>query len=105
MSKKIEMKIGRYVKHIGENDLILDNGACIQVVTQHGAFRDWNYSTLMMGKKLFNDLKKRDFIYPDVSLTKKANKNYNTPWLCYFRFNIDKMIASGGYNVIEERID
>ena len=27
---KIEMKINRYIKHIGKNDLICDNGACIQ---------------------------------------------------------------------------
>ena len=105
MSKKIEMKIGRYVKCIGEDDLILDNGACIQVTTQYGAFSGWHYSILIMSKKLFNDLKKHDFIYLDVSLTKRANKDYNTPFLFYFRFNIDKMIASGGYNVIEERAD
>lgn len=105
MCKKIEMKIGRYVKRIGEDDLILDNGACIQVTTQYGAFTEWNFSTLIMSKKLFNDLKKHDFIYLDVSLTKQANKNYNTPSMFYFRFNIDKMIASGGYNVIEERAD
>lgn len=105
MCKKIEMKIGRYVKYIGKDDLILDNGACIQVTTQHGAFVKWHYSILRMSKKLFNDLKKHDFIYLDVSLTKQANKNYNKPFLFYFRFNIDKMIASGGYNVIEERDD
>ena len=47
---KIEMKINRYVKHIGKDDLILDNGSCIQVTTQKGAWVDWNYATLAMSK-------------------------------------------------------
>lgn len=99
---KIEMKIGRYEKLIGEDDLILDNGSCIQVVTQHGAFSGWNYTTLKMSKKLFNELKKIDFIYLDVFKTKEANKTFNKPILFYFRFNIDLMAESGGYKVVKE---
>lgn len=99
---KVEMKINRYVKHIGKDDLILDNGACIQVVTQNGAFGEWGYCALAMSKKLFNELKKLDFIYLDVGKTKQANKHYNTPRLFYFRFDIDKMIASGGYKAVED---
>ena len=99
---KIEMKINRYVKHIGKDDLILDNGAIIQVVTQNGAWGNWNYTTLTMSKKMFNELRKRDFIYLDVGKIKKANERYNTPWLSYFRFDIDKMAASGRYKVVEE---
>jgi hypothetical protein len=98
---KVEMKIGRYVKHIGKDDLILDNGACIQVTTQHGAFIQYGYAPLIMSKKLFNELKKFDFIYLDVGKTKKENERYNTPHLFYFRFDIEKMIASGGYKVVE----
>ena len=98
---KVEMKIGRYIKHIGKDDLILDNGAIIQVTTQRGAWGNWSYSTLSMSKKMFNELKKHDFIYLDVGKTKEENKRYNTPWLFYFRFDIDKMIASGRYKVVE----
>lgn len=90
---KIEMKINRYVKCIGEDDLILDNGTCIQVVTQEGP--------LPMSKKLFKDLKTCVFIYIDEKLTEKANKPYKNPFLTYYRFDIDKMIKSGGYKVVE----
>lgn len=99
---KIEMKINRYVKHIGEDDLILDNGACIQITTQNGAFSNWNYGTLRMSKKMFEDLKKRDFIYLDVTKTKQENARYPAPRLFYFRFNIEKMIASGKYKAVGE---
>lgn len=99
---KIEMKINRYEKLIGEDDLILDNGSCIQVVTQKGAFCQYGYAPLIMSKKLFNELKKIDFIYLDVSKTKEANKKFNAPRLFYFRFNIGLMAESGGYKVVKE---
>ena len=102
MSKKIEMKIGRYIKNIGKEDLILDNGSCIQVVTQNGAFSKYGYAPLRMSKKMFEELRKINFIYLDVSKTKKENEKYNTPWLYYFRFDIDLMIESGGYKVVKE---
>lgn len=99
---KIEMKINRYERLIGEDDLILDNGSCIQVVTQKGGFAQYGYAPLIMSKKLFNELKKIDFIYLDVFKTKEANKNFNTQRLFYFRFNIDLMAESGGYKVVKE---
>lgn len=100
---KIEMKIGHYVKHIGKNDLILDNGACIQVVTQEGGRSGWiGHYPLPMSKKLFRELKKVGFVYLDEKTTKINSKGKNPPSLIYFRFDIDKMIASGGYKVVEE---
>lgn len=98
---KVEMNIGRYIKNIGKDDLILDNGSCIQVVTQNGAFGEYGYAPLMMSKKLFNELRKVHFIFLDVEKTKKENEPYNTPWLYYFRFDIDLMIESGGYKVVK----
>ena len=102
MDKKIKMKIGRYEKHIGKNDLILDNGACIQVVTQTGkriGIRD--FENLLMSKKLFKDLKTCGFIFADEEKNKKANEFYKSIFLTYYRFDIDRMIESGGYEVIE----
>ena len=97
---KIEMKINRYVKHIGKDDLILDNGACIQVTTQKGAWIEWDYAPLIMSKKLFKDLKTCGFIYVDKAKTNKANEKYKH--LTYYRFDIERMIKSGGYTVVEE---
>lgn len=52
----VKLKIGRKILDISENDLILDNGACYQIVTQKVCKGfDWHYP--IMSKKLFNDLK------------------------------------------------
>lgn len=93
--KKVLMKINRYIKTIGKDDLILDNGACIQVVTQNGSWGDYNYAPLVMSKKLFKDLKTRSFIFVDEELTKKANEPYKNPFLNYYRFDIDRLISNG----------
>ena len=100
--KKIEMKIGRDIKYIDKDDLILDNGACIQVTTQTGASLGWgHFAYLKMSKKLFKDLKTCAFIYVDEAKTRKANEPYEKPFLTYYRFDIDQMIQSGGYKVVE----
>ena len=93
--KKVLIKINRYIKPIGKEDLILDNGACIQVVTQKGSWGDYGYAPLIMSKKLFKDLKLCGFIFADEALNKKANEPYKNPFLTYYRFDIDKLISSG----------
>ena len=98
---KIEMKINHYVKHIGKDDLILDNGSCIQVTTQKGARVDLNYSILIMSKKLFKQLKGCNFIFVDKEKTEQANEEYKNPFLIYYRFDIDKMIKNG-YPIVED---
>lgn len=100
--QKIKMKINRYEKHIGKDDLILDNGSCVQVVTQRGAFAGWRHADLIMSKKMFNELKRFGFLYLDEVKTEQANKRYRKQILHYYRFDIDKMIASGGYEVVQE---
>lgn len=100
--KKVLMKINRYIKPIGKDDLILDNGSCIQVVTQKGSWGDYSYASLGMSKKLFKDLKTCSFIFVDEELTKKANEPYKNPFLTYYRFDIDRLI-SNGYEVCERR--
>lgn len=99
--KKVVMKINRYMKLIGKNDLILDNGACIQVTTQNGSFGDYSYSPLIMSQKLFKHLKTRGFIFVDEKITEKANETYTKQFLTYYRFDIDRMIESG-YEVVEK---
>lgn len=98
---KIEMKINRHVKHIGKDDLILDNGSCIQVTTQKGVWVDWDYAPLIMSKKLFKQLKGCNFIFVDKEKTEQANEEYKNPFLIYYRFDIDKMIKNG-YPLVED---
>lgn len=98
---KIEMKIGRYIRHIGENDLILDNGACIQIITQTGKWNMWYASPLIMSKKLFKELKTCGFIFIDKNRTDKANEQYKNPFLTCYRFDIDRLIKNG-YPIVKE---
>lgn len=100
---KIEMKINRYIKHIGKDDLIVDNGSCIQITTQTGAWGEYNYAPLIMSKKLFKQLKYCAFIFVDKEKTNKANAQYAKPFLTYYRFDIDRMIRSGDYQVVEDK--
>ena len=98
---KIEMKIGRYIRDIGKNDLILDNGACIQIPTQTGKWQMWYASPLLMSKKLFKELKACGFIFIDKKMTDKANEKYKNPFLTYYRFDIDRLIKNG-YPIVKE---
>lgn len=99
-NKKVLIKINRYIKPIGKDDLILDNGACIQVTTQCGSWGGYGYAPLIMSKKLFRELKICGFIFVDEEYTKKANELYAKPFLTYYKFDIDRLISSG-YEVFE----
>lgn len=94
-NKKVLMKINRYIKPIGKEDLTLDNGSCIQVVTQKASFGEYGFAPLSMSKKLFKDLRNYCFIFVDEELTKKANEPYKKPFLTYYRFDIDLLISKG----------
>lgn len=98
---KVIMKINRYVKHIGADDLILDNGSCIQVTTQKGVWVNYNYAPVQMSKKQFKKLKVDGSIFVDKEKTDQANAKYKTPFLTYYRFDIDKLIENG-YPIVEE---
>lgn len=98
---KVIMKINKFVKHIGVDDLILDNGACIQVTTQTGFWTSWDYAPLIMSKKQFVKLKADGSIFVDKEKTDRANAKYKTPFLTYYRFDIDKLIENG-YPIAEE---
>lgn len=99
--RKVRLKIGHYEKLIGKNDLIADNGACYNVITQRGRFTNWSYQPLMMSKKLFNDLKRLEFIYVDENKTKEERLKTGMPCLTYYRFDIEKFIKFN-YEVVED---
>ena len=52
----VKLKVGRNILDISENDLILDNRACYQIVTQKIGY-GFNKAAPKMSKKLFSDLK------------------------------------------------
>ena len=96
MTEKIKIKINRYMKLVDEKDLILDNGACIQVLTQCGSFVDYGYAPLIMSKKQFKDLLKKGFL---VIAEEETRKSPSISY--YYRFDIKKMLESGTYAEVE----
>ncbi len=53
----MEIKIGRHVYEITSEDVFMDNGACVQLLTQSKLRGDWGKPiNPMLSKKLVNDL-------------------------------------------------
>lgn len=90
----VKLKVGRNILDIDENDLILDNKACYQIVTKEvGCGFDKYYP--IMSKKLFNDLKKCELIFTSEGLRQAALKRYGNMVQTYWKFNIEKMKELG----------
>lgn len=90
----VKLKVGRNILNIDENDLILDNGACYQIVTKKiGA--GFNKSIPIISKKLFSDLKKCGLIFTNEELRQDATKRYGTMVQAYWKFNVAKMKELG----------
>lgn len=96
---KVSIKINRYICKIGKNDYIFDNGSGITVPTQKH-FEGWYSVSISMSRKLLNQLKSCGFVYVDERLTKKANKELREPRYTCYRFDVEKMLASGQYNEV-----
>ena len=90
----VELKVGRNILNINENDLILDNGACYQIITkQIGS--GFNKATPVMSKKLFADLKKCELIFTSEGLRLAAIQKYGNHVETYWKFNVDRMKEMG----------
>lgn len=92
-NKMVKLKVGRNIIELDEKDLILDNGACYQIVTKKVGGFDWHYP--IMSKKLFNDLKKLELIFTSEVLKQDAIKKYGTSVITYWKFNIERMQKLG----------
>lgn len=66
----MEIKCGRRTFDCSSKDLILDNGAIYQIITQK-YFHDWYYHTPVVSKTLFKKLLKEGKI-------RKSKKRYKT---------------------------
>ncbi|MFR7559971.1 MAG: hypothetical protein ACLUVX_08945 [Lachnospira pectinoschiza] len=90
----VKLKVGRDILNIDNNDLILDNGACYQIITKekNKGFKSY---PVRMSKKLFNDLKKYDLIFTNEGLKQDAIKRYSVLNVTYWKFNIEKMQKLG----------
>lgn len=90
----MQLKVGRKIIDIDKNDLILDNSACYQIVTKEIGTGFYKPSPVM-SKKLFNELKKLEFIFTSDGLKLQAEKQYGHTGLTYWKFNIDRMQKAG----------
>lgn len=52
------IKVGRQEYSITSEDRFLDNGACIQLITQKGHFREWRYKNIVLPKREIKRLAK-----------------------------------------------
>lgn len=90
----VELKVGRNILNINENDLILDNGACYQIITKQ-IRSGFNKVTPVMSKKLFADLKKCELIFTSEELRLVAIQKYGNHVKTYWKFNVEKMEEMG----------
>ena len=86
-----KLKIGRYEYNIGKEDLILDNGACYQVITQkvkgNGMYRN---TSPKISKKLFNLLIDNNCVYTNKELTNIAKERFISNCILY-KFDLKKL--------------
>ena len=92
-NKMVKLKVGRNIIELDEKDLILDNGACYQIVTKKVGGFDQYYP--IISKKLFNDLRKLELIFTSEELKQDAIKKYGTSVITYWKFNIERMQKLG----------
>ena len=90
----VKIKVGRNILDINENDLILDNGACYQIITKRIRF-GFNESIPVMSKKLFSDLKKCELIFTSEGLRQAAIEKYGNHVVTFWKFNIVQMQKMG----------
>nr|DAF25591.1 MAG TPA: hypothetical protein [Caudoviricetes sp.] len=90
----VKLKVGRNILDISENDLILDNGVCYQIVTQK-VRKGFDSYYPRMSKKLFNDLKNLELIFTSEGLRQDAINKYGSSVITCWKFNIERMQKLG----------
>ena len=84
----MEIKCGKRTFNCTGEDLILDNGACYQIITKK-YFKDWYYHTPLVSKTLFKKLLKEGKI-------KKSKKRYKTNYPSQPYFDLYEFVESEG---------
>lgn len=90
----VKLKVGRNIFDIDDNDLILDNGACYQIITKE-IRKGFDRITPKMSSKLFNDLKKCELIFTSEGLRQAAIEKYGNSVVTFWKFDVDQMKKMG----------
>lgn len=91
---KVQIKIGRRVFCVSEDDIVLDSGSIVQLITQ-GYTDGWYMVCPKLSKKLFKDLKALLILYTDAELEEYTKKHYPYPDTKCYKFDIPRMIKLG----------
>lgn len=94
---QIQLKVGREILILNENDIVMDNGACIQIITRYTG-RGAEIYPVKMSKKLFSELKRVEYLYTNTELAERAREKYNSRVTLY-KFNISAMCKYKEYQV------
>lgn len=90
----VKLKVGRNILDIDENDLILDNGVCYQIITKKVG-SGFNKVSPIMSKNLFKNLKNTELIFTSEGLRLDAIKKYGNHVITFWKFNINQMQKMG----------
>lgn len=86
----MDLKVGRDVLDINEKDIILDNGACYQIITKEVG-KLWKAYFPVISKSLFSKLNKCGAVYTNEMLKKKAFERYHINSCTFWAFDMKKL--------------
>jgi hypothetical protein len=86
----MDLKVGRNILDINEKDIILDNGACYQIITKEVGKLGETYSPII-SKSLFSKLNKCGAVYTNEMLKKKAFERYHINSCTFWAFDMKKL--------------
>lgn len=93
----IQLKVGREILELNENDIVMNNGACIQIITRYTG-KGFDKYPVKMSKKLFTDLKTVGYLYTNAQLEELSKKKYSGSVTLY-KFNIGAMCEHKEYQI------
>lgn len=86
----MDLKVGRDILDINEKDIILDNGACYQIITKKVG-KLWEPYSPVISKSLFDRLNKCGAVYTNEMLKKKAFERYHINSCTFWAFDMKKL--------------
>lgn len=86
----MDLKVGRNILDINEKDIILDNGACYQIITKEVGKLCETYSPII-SKSFFSKLNKCGAVYTNEMLKKKAFERYHINSCTFWAFDMKKL--------------